>query len=428
MGGGDLNLKKQWHPLTFKNQEMVWKREQQVLAEQHKSEQLKKELQAERSMQELNALSAAHGKFEPKAERIDWMYQMGAQDNSITTVDKEAYLLGKKPLDSLLRQEEKGEVEISVGERTSTAYYGFQANSTRDMQSKIRDDPLLAIKKKEQQMVNTVLSNPYALKQLQKADKKRAKELKRAAKIAGPVSRNPDAPLAGAVIVKRSKSPSPEAGFAYFSKKKKRRSLSPAEGRGGGGDSCRRDSRRDERRGDESKRHDDPHGRRNDDRRSSRRGDDRNTSSRNDSRHTSRRDDDDRHTAKAYNDRNTSRRDDNNRHSSRRDDDDRHSSRRDDDDRHTTKRGEDKHTNFHESTSLASERARKIAKMQANATELSESRDQMLANLDSALAEEQKEAGAASMDGFYKEVQRGVMGNETLGDRLGRSRAYLKKE
>ena len=35
LGRGDLNLKKEWHPQTYKNQEEVWKREQAVLAEQN---------------------------------------------------------------------------------------------------------------------------------------------------------------------------------------------------------------------------------------------------------------------------------------------------------------------------------------------------------------------------------------------------------
>jgi hypothetical protein len=91
MGGGDLNLKKNWHPLTYANQEKVWKREQEVLAEERKLIQLKKELEAERSMQELTELNAAHGKSSAShgPERLEWMYQMGAQDNSITTIDKE---------------------------------------------------------------------------------------------------------------------------------------------------------------------------------------------------------------------------------------------------------------------------------------------------------------------------------------------------
>jgi hypothetical protein len=48
MGGGDLNLKKSWHPNTLKNQEIVWKKEQKLAEEKKKLAQLRKELEAER--------------------------------------------------------------------------------------------------------------------------------------------------------------------------------------------------------------------------------------------------------------------------------------------------------------------------------------------------------------------------------------------
>ena len=51
--GGDLNLKKEWHPGTFKNQEIVWKREQEVLAEERKVAILLKEKHDERLREEL---------------------------------------------------------------------------------------------------------------------------------------------------------------------------------------------------------------------------------------------------------------------------------------------------------------------------------------------------------------------------------------
>jgi hypothetical protein len=41
MGGGDLNLKKSWHPGTFKNQEIVWKKEQKLIEEKKKLAQLR---------------------------------------------------------------------------------------------------------------------------------------------------------------------------------------------------------------------------------------------------------------------------------------------------------------------------------------------------------------------------------------------------
>lgn len=52
MGGGNLNLKKSWHPSTLKNQERVWKAEQQDESEKRKVEELQKELQAQREKEE----------------------------------------------------------------------------------------------------------------------------------------------------------------------------------------------------------------------------------------------------------------------------------------------------------------------------------------------------------------------------------------
>jgi len=53
--------------------------------------------------------------------------------------------------------------------------YGFTANSWKDTQSKIREDPLLAIKRREQAMMQAVMVNPLKVKEMK--DKK--KELKR---------------------------------------------------------------------------------------------------------------------------------------------------------------------------------------------------------------------------------------------------------
>jgi hypothetical protein len=33
MGGGDLNMKKSWHPLLLKNQEQVWIKEKEAVSQ-----------------------------------------------------------------------------------------------------------------------------------------------------------------------------------------------------------------------------------------------------------------------------------------------------------------------------------------------------------------------------------------------------------
>jgi hypothetical protein len=61
MGGGDLNLKKSWHPSTFRNQERVWKEERKHTEEQQKIDQMRKELEEERQVQELQRMQEAAG-------------------------------------------------------------------------------------------------------------------------------------------------------------------------------------------------------------------------------------------------------------------------------------------------------------------------------------------------------------------------------
>ena len=62
MGGGDLNLKKSWHPLTRRNLEIVWELEQEQKKEKQKVEQLKKEKEQEREKDELRRIYKASGK------------------------------------------------------------------------------------------------------------------------------------------------------------------------------------------------------------------------------------------------------------------------------------------------------------------------------------------------------------------------------
>lgn len=61
MGSSDLNLKKSWHPSTFKNQERVWKEEKKKKEEDAKIEQMRKELAEERQLQDLQRMQEDAG-------------------------------------------------------------------------------------------------------------------------------------------------------------------------------------------------------------------------------------------------------------------------------------------------------------------------------------------------------------------------------
>ncbi|CAG8449038.1 7100_t:CDS:2 [Acaulospora colombiana] len=172
MGGGDLNMKKSWHPLLIKNQERVWKEEQKALEEQKKLAQLKKEKEEERQLQELRKLQeAVGGKKGP--ERLDWMYAAGPnQSSSAKAQEMEDFLLGKKRIDSLI---DRG---ISLSKLSVDSKDVFidaanpNANSYRDTQTKIREDPLLAIKKTEQANIKAIVTNPLKLKKLKERNRR----------------------------------------------------------------------------------------------------------------------------------------------------------------------------------------------------------------------------------------------------------------
>ena len=142
MGGGDLNLKKSWHPATFKNIELVWQREKAQEEEDKKMLQLRKEKEEERRREELQSVAEAAGRVKKKSSRLEWMYAASANQDGTIDEDKEAYLLGRKRIDDLVQAKET----LVSYSKSNSAFYGFQANSDRDFQAKVREDPLLAIR------------------------------------------------------------------------------------------------------------------------------------------------------------------------------------------------------------------------------------------------------------------------------------------
>ncbi|OLL24433.1 Pre-mRNA-splicing factor cwf25 [Neolecta irregularis DAH-3] len=166
MGGGDLNMKKSWHPLLLVNQAKVWEKEKAALEERKRIEQKKKEIEEERQLSELQRLQEAAG-GKKRVERVDWMYAVpgGTGGGGGTTEEMEDYLLGKKRIDQLIKDDD--------AEKSSKVYKHFiasqNANTIRDTQKKIREDPLLAIKKQEQAAYEELMKNPLKMKMLREA-------------------------------------------------------------------------------------------------------------------------------------------------------------------------------------------------------------------------------------------------------------------
>ncbi|KAI0475844.1 Pre-mRNA splicing factor-domain-containing protein [Xylariaceae sp. FL0804] len=165
MGKNDLQLKKSYHPALLKNQAKVYDAEQSALAERKKTEARIQEIKEERAKKELqDKLEAAGGR--KRIDRVDWMYQ-GPSDNSHgTTEELEGFLLGKRRIDTILTRGSNHEsLKKHAGEESFMALQNG-ANNTRDTAAKIREDPLLAIKRREQEAYEQMMNDPIKRRQL----------------------------------------------------------------------------------------------------------------------------------------------------------------------------------------------------------------------------------------------------------------------
>ncbi|KNE66122.1 hypothetical protein AMAG_19348 [Allomyces macrogynus ATCC 38327] len=149
MGGGDLNLKKSWHPQTMRNQERIWKEEQKALEEQRKLQQLQKELAEERAKQELVELQEKAGLVK-RSNRIEWMYAVPAGAGGQLSSEKEDYLLGRKRADKALAAKDAPAAATTPAD--TIALSNPNVGTQRDVMSKIREDPLLLIRQQEQRV------------------------------------------------------------------------------------------------------------------------------------------------------------------------------------------------------------------------------------------------------------------------------------
>lgn len=170
--GGDLNLKKSWHPGLMTNQKRVWEEERKALDERKKTEQVLKERAEERAIQELERLQEAAG-GKKRVDRVDWMYggpgssSAGGVGGNVTE-EMEGYLLGKRRLDGLLKKTETEAVKKDSGESGFMAL-NANANSTRDTATKISNDPMLAIKRQEQAAYEAMMNDPTRRRALMQA-------------------------------------------------------------------------------------------------------------------------------------------------------------------------------------------------------------------------------------------------------------------
>lgn len=161
--GGDLNLKKSWHPVLMSNQRKVWEEENKALEERKKTDQRIKELKEERAKEEIQAKLEAAGSTK-RVDRVDWMYQGPSSGHVGTTDEREGYLLGKRRIDNLIKGTDHKKLEKQATEDSFMALQN--ANTLRDTASKIREDPMLAIKRQEQAAYEAMMNDPIKRRQL----------------------------------------------------------------------------------------------------------------------------------------------------------------------------------------------------------------------------------------------------------------------
>ncbi|XP_034936075.1 pre-mRNA-splicing factor CWC25 homolog [Chelonus insularis] len=170
MGGGDLNLKKSWHPSTMKNMQKVWKAQQQDNQEKKRIAELKRDIEMERDQEDMKKYAMEQGVIEKKEDRkLDWMYKRPNQ------INREDYLTGKK-IDKDFEQFSQAEKDAERN-RAATNHVeyecippslrSFTGNEQVDLARKLQEDPLYAIKKKEIESRSKLLKNPVKLKKLQ---------------------------------------------------------------------------------------------------------------------------------------------------------------------------------------------------------------------------------------------------------------------
>ncbi|KAJ2082824.1 RNA-splicing factor [Coemansia sp. RSA 988] len=174
MGGGDLNMKKSWHPLTLANQRRVAEEKRKAAEEEQRAARLQKELREERQREEMERLNATVTK--KKINKLEWMYNAPSTGAPQSTEDLEEYLLGKKDAKDLTAQKTAENDAVSRPEdKWKSGLFAFSnrnANNDKDAAAKAMEDPLAEIQRREQAAMMRVMSSNQS--HVEKKAKKRS--------------------------------------------------------------------------------------------------------------------------------------------------------------------------------------------------------------------------------------------------------------
>lgn len=134
--------------------------------EAKKEEEVRKE-RAQEAIKREQAIAAGR----PINTRVDWMYEGPSSGQNGTKEELEAVLLGKSRIDRFVKGNEgenlKKGAEIGVG--VTGGSEAQTVSAARDIASKVREDPMLAIKRQEQAAYERMMSDPRQRERLLQA-------------------------------------------------------------------------------------------------------------------------------------------------------------------------------------------------------------------------------------------------------------------
>ena len=102
-----------------------------------------------------------------RLDRVDWMYAAPLRRLSGVSDEVESFLLGKNKVEELLREQDT----MGVLKEDNSAFISTTntLSVSKDVAAKVREDPMLLIKKEQQAALAAIRSNPQRLRALQAA-------------------------------------------------------------------------------------------------------------------------------------------------------------------------------------------------------------------------------------------------------------------
>lgn len=200
---------KSFHPQNFRNREKVWQKEQEALAEMKKMDEIKKEYEQEREREAMDEIAIQAGLKKDRNKKLDWMYEgpqvakaapgTGGASSSSFAVEEEDDVEGNSHNNSKKKEQKSSGVfnindilqgkvfkqkdnqdelamppvtagtssdNVESSNSNPTAQLIPKGLTQKELDMKMTEDPVYAVKKKQQEMIETIKSNPVALKKI----------------------------------------------------------------------------------------------------------------------------------------------------------------------------------------------------------------------------------------------------------------------